>query len=117
MKAARPDNVLDRGLHIGRLGMKLTGSYLGYQLQNLWFDKDHREEHRRRFQQKASRQIREELQTLKGPVMKLGQMLSTQSSLLSPEALDELAALQMHAPGMHPTLARPVQGISRSRSR
>jgi predicted unusual protein kinase regulating ubiquinone biosynthesis (AarF/ABC1/UbiB family) len=86
--------------------MKLTGSYLGYQLQNLWLDKEHREEHRRRFQRNASRQIREELQTLKGPVMKLGQMLSTQSSLLTPEALDELAALQMHAPGMHPTLAR-----------
>jgi len=106
VKAARPDKVVERGLHIGRLGMKLTGSYLGYQLQNLWLDKEDRVEHRRRFQQKASRQIREELQTLKGPVMKLGQMLSMQSGLLSPDALEELAALQMQAPGMHPSLAR-----------
>lgn len=106
MKAGRPDNVVDRGLHIGRLGLKLTGSYLGYQFQNLWFGGMQQDVRRRRFQQKASRQIREELQTLKGPVMKLGQMLSMQGGLLSAEALDELAALQMHAPGMHPTLAR-----------
>ena len=106
MKTARPDNTLERGLHIGRLGVKLTGSYVAYQLQNLWLGNGRKAEHRRRFQQKASRQIREELQMLKGPVMKLGQMLSMQSGLLAPDALKELSALQMHAPGMHPTLTR-----------
>lgn len=106
VKTERPDNALERGLHLGRLGMRLTGSYVGYQLQNLWLGNGQKAEHRRHFQRKASRQIREELQTLKGPVMKLGQMLSMQSGLLSPEALEELSALQMHAPGMHPTLAR-----------
>lgn len=106
VKTKRPDNAVERGLHLGRLGMRLTGSYVGYQLQNIYLGNSHKAEHRRRFEQRASRQIREELQTLKGPVMKLGQMLSMQSSLLSPGALKELSTLQMHAPGMHPSLAR-----------
>jgi len=106
VKTNRPDNALDRGLHLGRLGLRLTGSYLGYQLQNLWFGENLKSERRQGFQQKASRQIREGLQALKGPVMKLGQMLSMQSGMISPEALQELAALQMHAPGMHSSLAR-----------
>jgi len=102
----RPDGAVHRGLHLGRLGLRLTGSYLGYQLQNLWFGDAGQAERRRRFHQKASHQVREELQLLKGPVMKLGQMLSMQGLVLPPEALEELSALQMHAPGMHPTLAR-----------
>ena len=38
--------------------------------------------------------------------MKLGQLLSLQTQALPEEAITELANLQMHAPGMHPTLAR-----------
>ena len=38
--------------------------------------------------------------------MKLGQLLSLQTQALQEEAITELANLQMHAPGMHPTLAR-----------
>ena len=38
--------------------------------------------------------------------MKLGQLLSLQTQALPEEAIAELANLQMHAPGMHPTLAR-----------
>lgn len=102
----RPKSVVSRGLHVGRLGLRLTGSYVGYQLQHLWFGEDGQAERSRRFQRTASRQIREELGLLKGPVMKLGQMLSMQGLVLSPEAMEELVALQMHAPGMHPTLAR-----------
>jgi len=106
VKAANPSGALTRGLRLGKLGLTLTGSYLGYQVQNLWLEPGGRDERRRRLNQQASRQIREELQTLKGPVMKLGQMLSMQSALLPEEALAELANLQMRAPAMHPTLAR-----------
>lgn len=101
-----PEGAASRGLHIGKLAAKLTGSYLGYQIQNAFQSKDDRDDRKRKYQQSASRYIREELQMLKGPVMKLGQALSTQGFMLPEEALKELAALQMHAPAMHPTLAR-----------
>ena len=95
-----------RGLRLGKLGFSLTGSYLGYQAQNLLLDRDQRAERQRRFQQQSSRRVREELGSLKGAVMKLGQLLSLQTHLLPETAIAELANLQMSAPGMHPTLAR-----------
>lgn len=106
VKRTQPDKVIDRGLQISRLGLRLTSSFLGYQLQNMWLGDDQKAERQENFQKKASHQIRESLGTLKGPVMKLGQMLSMQSGMISSDAIEELAALQMHAPGMHPTLAR-----------
>src|SRR5208282_6818425 len=42
----------------------------------------------------------------KGPVMKLGQMVSMCNGSVRPESLEELAILQMRAPGMHASLAR-----------
>lgn len=102
----RPAGRIGRGFRIGRLGLSLTGSYLGYQFQNLFLNARERPQKRKSFQAKAARQIREELESLKGPVMKLGQMLSMQSHLLPEEVLSELANLQMRAPAMHPTLAR-----------
>jgi len=100
------DSALGRGFRLGKLGLSLTGSYLGYQLQNLLSSPKARDEGRRRFRQRSSRRVRLELESLKGPVMKLGQILSLQSHLLPPEIIAELARLQMRAPGMHPTLAR-----------
>lgn len=91
---------------MGRLGLALTGSYLGYQLQNLFLDGQERLEKRKSFNAKAARQIRAELESLKGPAMKLGQILSMQFHILPQEAVTELAKLQMRAPAMHPTLAR-----------
>jgi predicted unusual protein kinase regulating ubiquinone biosynthesis (AarF/ABC1/UbiB family) len=102
----RPQSRIGRGLRIGKLGLSLTGSYLGYQFQNLFLDEHERPAKRRSFQNKAAQQIRKELESLKGPVMKLGQILSMQSHILPEEVLSELAHLQMRAPAMHPTLAR-----------
>src|SRR5262249_6525807 len=95
-----------RGLRIGKLGFSLTGSYLGYQFQNLVLGGKRKTERRRRLQHKASRRLRQELESLKGPMMKLGQLLSQQSHALPEAAIRELTSLQMQAPGMHPTLAR-----------
>jgi predicted unusual protein kinase regulating ubiquinone biosynthesis (AarF/ABC1/UbiB family) len=95
---------LERGLRIGRLGFGLVGSYLSYQAQNLLLGEV--EERGSRFRQKASRRVREELGALKGPVMKLGQLLSMDTQVLPEETLRELAHLQMQAPGMHASLAR-----------
>jgi predicted unusual protein kinase regulating ubiquinone biosynthesis (AarF/ABC1/UbiB family) len=99
-------SALKRGTRLGRLGAGLVGSYLGYQFQNLFLDAGERDDRRKSFRNRATRRVREELQALKGPVMKLGQMLSMQSHALPGEVTSELANLQMRAPAMHPSLAR-----------
>jgi hypothetical protein len=107
VKTAKQSNgAISRGFRIGKLAFSLVDSYLGYQAQNLLFGEKEQSQRRARFHQEASRWIREELGALKGPAMKLGQMLSLQDGMFSDETLDELAALQMQAPAMHPTLAR-----------
>jgi predicted unusual protein kinase regulating ubiquinone biosynthesis (AarF/ABC1/UbiB family) len=106
MVKERPKGQLGRGFRIGKLGLTLTGSYLGYQFQNLFLNDQERPERRKSFNRKAASQIRMELESLKGPVMKLGQILSTQFHFMPEEALGELAKLQMRAPAMHATLAR-----------
>ena len=98
--------VLTRGFLLGKLGLKLAGSYLGYQAQNLFLGEGERPLRQARFQHQASRRVCEELGHLKGPAMKLGQLASMGSGVLRPEALEELAHLQMRAPGMHASLAR-----------
>jgi predicted unusual protein kinase regulating ubiquinone biosynthesis (AarF/ABC1/UbiB family) len=106
VKNGDPQGFFNRGFRLGKLGLSLTGSYLGYQAQNLFLGAETQEERRHRFQKKASRRVREELASLKGPSMKIGQILSMQTQALPEEAIAELASLQMQAPGMHPTLAR-----------
>ncbi len=101
-----PGGAFSRGFRLGKLGVSLTGSYLGYQIQNLFLRGEKKLEKGRSFRHGASRQLRKELERLKGPVMKLGQILSTQTQAFSDETIRELAKLQMQAPGMHPTLAR-----------
>ena len=95
---------LARGWRLGKLGLTLTGSYLGYQAQNLFLGEN--EQRQRRFAQASSQRVRQELGSLKGAVMKLGQLLSQQTRTLPEGAIRELAGLQMQAPAMHPTLAR-----------
>ena len=106
MKKIVHSGALARGFRFGKLGLTLTCSYLGYQAQNLLLGDEQRAERRQRFQQNASRRVRHELQSLKGAAMKIGQLLSLQTHALPDDAIKELANLQMHAPAMHPTLAR-----------
>jgi len=95
-----------RAFQVGKLGLGITGSYLGYQMQNWFLDPESREKKRKAFHQKSGRRIRQELQSLRGPVMKLGQALSMQTQWVPEEAIEELAELQTRAPSMHPTLMR-----------
>ena len=106
MKTSQKSGALQRGFPIGKLGFGLVGSYLGYQAQNLLLSESGKAHRRARFQQRASQRVSGELGALKGAAMKLGQLLSMQSRVFPEETLRELAALQMHAPGMHATLAR-----------
>src|SRR5690348_6298815 len=100
------DGVMRRGFRLGKLSFGLVGSYVSYQAQNLLLGESEQKQRQARFEQNASRRVREELGAMKGSVMKLGQMLSMQSEMLPEEALAERANLQMRAPGMHASRAR-----------
>jgi predicted unusual protein kinase regulating ubiquinone biosynthesis (AarF/ABC1/UbiB family) len=89
-----------------QMGAGLVGSYMSYQLRRPLFDAERANGHLRSFRQKQAKHVRKGLQELRGPIMKLGQALSMQTHFLGADMIEELSALQMHAPPMHPTLMR-----------
>jgi predicted unusual protein kinase regulating ubiquinone biosynthesis (AarF/ABC1/UbiB family) len=101
-----------RAARLFQLGAGLAGGYLGYRLKRPFLDKERANGERQKLRRNNARQVREELQGLRGPVMKLGQALSMQTHLLGPDLVEELSALQMHAPPMHPTLMRAQFKVS-----
>jgi predicted unusual protein kinase regulating ubiquinone biosynthesis (AarF/ABC1/UbiB family) len=95
-----------RAARLVQLGASLAGSYLAYQAQRPFFDKEGAVGQRKALRLKQAKQVRQELQGLRGPIMKLGQAMSMQTHFLGAELVEELSALQMQAPPMHPTLMR-----------
>jgi predicted unusual protein kinase regulating ubiquinone biosynthesis (AarF/ABC1/UbiB family) len=95
-----------RAARLMQLGAGLAGSYLAYQMQRPFVDAEQADGRRQALRRKHAKRVREELQTLRGPIMKVGQALSMQTHFLGGELIEELSALQMHAPPMHPTLMR-----------
>ena len=95
-----------RALGLASMGAGVAGSYIGYVLQRALLGEEKSGARLKDSHARAARRVRDELQSLRGPAMKLGQMLSLQAGVLPEEALTELAALQMEAPGMHPSLVR-----------
>jgi predicted unusual protein kinase regulating ubiquinone biosynthesis (AarF/ABC1/UbiB family) len=93
----------------------IAGSYVGYLLQRAFLGKAGRESKLKSTHAHAARRMRDEMQALRGPVMKLGQTLSLQTGTLPDEVLAELSSLQMEAPGMHPSLVRVQVKISLGR--
>src|SRR4051794_30239489 len=97
---------VNRAARLMQLGAGLAGSYFAYQLQRPFLDEKRAGGQREALRRRQAKQLRQELQNLRGPVMKLGQALSMQTHFLGAEMVQELSALQMHAPPMHPTLMR-----------
>ncbi|HVF50035.1 MAG TPA: AarF/ABC1/UbiB kinase family protein [Pyrinomonadaceae bacterium] len=95
-----------RALAVASMGAGIAGSYLGYVLQRAFLGDAQSEAKLKSAHASAARRMRNEMQALRGPAMKLGQMLSLQTGILPDEVLAELASLQMEAPGMHPSLVR-----------
>lgn len=95
-----------RGLSMASMSVDIAGSYIGYLLQRAFLGKTRGEFKLKSTHTRAARRMRDEMQTLRGPAMKLGQTLSLQTGTLPDEVLAELATLQMEAPGMHPSLVR-----------
>lgn len=95
-----------RALRMASMGAGVAGSYLGYVLQRAFVGKAEGERKLKRTHTRVARRVRDEMLSLRGPAMKLGQTLSLQAGILPDETLAELATLQMEAPGMHPSLVR-----------
>ena len=99
-------NSIGRAARLAQMGAGLAGSYLAYQLQRPFVDKSESSHRRQKLRKDSARKLREGLQDLRGPMMKLGQALSMQTHMLDAEVIEELSNLQMQAPPMHPTLMR-----------
>ncbi len=99
-------NSISRAARLAQMGAGIVGNHLAYQLQRPFVNERRSAEQRQALRRKNAKQIREHLQNLRGPVMKLGQALSMQTHLLDAEVIEELSHLQMQAPPMHPTLMR-----------
>src|SRR6266576_1725981 len=95
-----------RALSMASMGADIAGSYVGYLLQRAFLGDAKSKIKLKSTHTRAARRMAEEMQALRGPAMKLGQMLSLQTGVLPDEILSELATLQMEAPGMHPSLVR-----------
>jgi predicted unusual protein kinase regulating ubiquinone biosynthesis (AarF/ABC1/UbiB family) len=88
------------------MGAGIAGSYVGYLLQRAFLGEAKGKIKLKSTHTRAARKMADQMQALRGPAMKLGQMLSLQTGVLPDEILAELATLQMEAPGMHPSLVR-----------
>jgi predicted unusual protein kinase regulating ubiquinone biosynthesis (AarF/ABC1/UbiB family) len=99
---------LKRALQMAGMTAGVTGSYIGYLAQHLFLDKDERDRVLKRTHARAGRRMTAKMAQLRGPAMKLGQTLSLQTGILPDQALAELAALQISAPPMHPSLLRAI---------
>lgn len=104
--AAENNTPARRALRMASMGAGVAGSYLGYVLQRAFVGKAEGERKLKRTHTRVARRMRDEMLSLRGPAMKLGQTLSLQAGILPDETLAELASLQMEAPGMHPSLVR-----------
>jgi len=100
------DNSLQRAFSMGTAGVSIAGSYLGYALQRAFLDEAESEAKLKATHARTARRMADEMKALRGVAMKFGQTLSLQTGTLPDETLAELTALQMRAPGMHPSLVR-----------
>ena len=104
--AASSTSPTGRAVRMAALGMGVAGSYVGYLLQRSFLGAEGRKSQLASAHARAAKKMRREMETLRGPAMKLGQTLSLQAGILPDETLLELASLQREAPGMHPSLVR-----------
>ena len=75
------------------MGAGIAGSYMGYLVQRAFVGKAAGESKLKATHTRAARKMRDEMQALRGPLMKVGQMLSLQTNVLPEETLAELAKL------------------------
>src|SRR2546430_983900 len=104
--SSQKNTATGRAFSMASMGAGIAGSYFGYLLQRVFLGEAKSKIKLKSTHTRAARRMAGEMQALRGPAMKLGQMLSLQTGILPDEVLAELATLQMEAPGMHPSLVR-----------
>jgi predicted unusual protein kinase regulating ubiquinone biosynthesis (AarF/ABC1/UbiB family) len=104
--SSQKNTTTGRAFSMASMGAGIAGSYFGYLLQRAFLGGEKGKVKLKSTHIRAARRMADEMQALRGPAMKLGQMLSLQTGVLPDEILAELATLQMEAPGMHPSLVR-----------
>ena len=104
--SSQKNTATGRAFGMASMGAGIAGSYFGYLLQRVFLGEARGKIKLKSTHVRAARKMADEMQALRGPAMKLGQMLSLQTGVLPDEILAELATLQMEAPGMHPSLVR-----------
>src|SRR5256886_3435115 len=104
--SSQKDTTTGRALGMASMGAGIAGSYVGYLLQRVFLGEAKGKIKLKSTHVRAARRMADEMQALRGPAMKLGQMLSLQTGVLPDDVLAELATLQMEAPSMHPSLVR-----------
>src|SRR5882724_1285161 len=104
--SSQKNTTTGRALSMASMGAGIASSYFGYLLQRAFLGEEKGKIKLKSTHIRAARRMADEMHALRGPAMKLGQMLSLQTGVLPDEILAELATLQMEAPGMHPSLVR-----------
>src|SRR5947208_8540595 len=104
--SSQKNTTTGRALSMASMGADIAGSYVGYLLQRVFLGEAKSKIKLESTHVRAARRMADEMQALRGPAMKLGQMLSLQTGVLPDEILAELATLQMEAPGMPPAPVR-----------
>src|SRR5215813_1815391 len=100
------DSSLQRAFTMATTGVNIAGTYLGYALQRTFLSEAESQAKLKATHSRAARRVADEMKSLRGAAMKIGQTLSLQTGTLPEETLAEFAALQMNAPPMHPSLVR-----------
>jgi predicted unusual protein kinase regulating ubiquinone biosynthesis (AarF/ABC1/UbiB family) len=77
--AAENNTPARRALRMASMGAGVAGSYLGYMLQRAFVGKAEGERKLKRTHTRVARRMRDEMLSLRGPAMKLGQTLSLQA--------------------------------------
>ena len=116
--AKRHDTSAGRAMRMAGMGASVAGSYLGYLLQRVFLDEPGRKAKLSAAHGRAARRMRDDMMSLRGPAMKLGQALSLQSGVLPDEALIEFVETSARG-ARHASIAdaRPVCRQPRAESR
>src|SRR2546423_11135415 len=101
--SSQKNTTTGRALSMASMGAGVAGSYVGYLLQRAFLGEAKSRIKLQSTHIRAARRMADKMQALRGPVMKLGQMLSLQTGVLPDAVLAELATLSMVALWMHPS--------------
>src|SRR5438874_12899594 len=104
--SSQKNTATGRAFSMASMGAGIAGSYAGYLLQRVFLGEAKGKIKLKSTHVRAARRMADEMQALRGPAMKLRQMLSLQTGGLSDEGLADLPTLQLDAPGMRASQVR-----------